>query len=128
MRTSYRSSSHPARAIWRGFLGRCPRCGMGQLFGTFLKLKRSCAICYETLHCYEPAHSSELAPVLLLQSVACIPVAAAILYFSSYSASVDWLNLATCVVVVFGLAIAVLQPMKGAVVGLQWAQCSRGPR
>ena len=34
-------------AITRGFLGRCPACGRGQLFRSYLKVVNACKICGE---------------------------------------------------------------------------------
>ncbi len=36
-----------SRAMWRGFLGKCPNCGKGHLFGHFLKVADHCEVCGE---------------------------------------------------------------------------------
>ena len=36
-------------AMTRGFLGRCPACGRGRLFCSYLKVVNSCKICGEEL-------------------------------------------------------------------------------
>ncbi len=45
------NTSRPDRwtAIKRGFLQRCPHCGKGLLFRSYLKLSEHCASCGETL-------------------------------------------------------------------------------
>jgi uncharacterized protein (DUF983 family) len=49
-----RQSGRPARpvgrAMLRGLLGRCPNCGQGRLFGSFLKTEHACAHCGEAFH------------------------------------------------------------------------------
>jgi uncharacterized protein (DUF983 family) len=39
----------PWSAIWRGFLGRCPKCGEGRLFRAYLKSVDTCEKCAEPL-------------------------------------------------------------------------------
>jgi uncharacterized protein (DUF983 family) len=36
--------------LWRGFTGKCPRCGEGKMFRAFLKVADSCAHCGQELH------------------------------------------------------------------------------
>ena len=35
------------RAMLRGFVGRCPHCGKGRLFGRYLKPVATCSVCGE---------------------------------------------------------------------------------
>src|SRR5690606_36421697 len=37
-------------AIKRGLRGRCPNCGEGRIFRSFLKVSDSCPVCGEALH------------------------------------------------------------------------------
>ncbi len=37
-------------AMKRGFLCRCPNCGEGKLYASYLKVVDSCAVCGEELH------------------------------------------------------------------------------
>ena len=39
-----------ARAMWRGFRGRCPNCGQGKLFRAFLKVADRCEVCGTELY------------------------------------------------------------------------------
>jgi uncharacterized protein (DUF983 family) len=54
-------------------------------------------------------------------SVVSVPIDVGVLYFSSYSVSPDWVSQTIWMVVTLGLSMTTLQPMKGAIVGLQWA-------
>ena len=38
-----------AKAMWRGFGGKCPNCGEGHMFGRFLKVADTCDHCGEEL-------------------------------------------------------------------------------
>jgi len=44
----------PARDVWqamlRGFSQRCPKCGKGTLFHSYLKVNDACGVCGEELH------------------------------------------------------------------------------
>ena len=44
----------PARDVWqamaRGFAQRCPKCGKGALFHSYLKVNDTCGVCGEELH------------------------------------------------------------------------------
>ena len=46
-------TGRPARPLWtamkRGFLGRCPHCGEGKLFASFLKIAEKCDHCGEEM-------------------------------------------------------------------------------
>ena len=47
-------SGRPARplwtAMWNGFRGRCPKCGQGRLFASFIKTEQACAHCGQEFH------------------------------------------------------------------------------
>ena len=47
-------SGRPARALWtamsRGLFCRCPNCGKGKLFASFLKVVKQCENCGEVMH------------------------------------------------------------------------------
>ena len=38
--------------LWRGWRGRCPRCGAGSLFSSFLKMRNHCPACELALEPY----------------------------------------------------------------------------
>ena len=110
-----------AKAMWRGFLGRCPNCGEGQLFARFLKVADHCDHCGEELfhqraddfpaylvmvvvgHLVVPAFSRSKWP--MRRPLAAIPVWLPLTLFAS---------------------LALLQPTKGAIVGLQWQNGMHG--
>src|SRR6186997_745157 len=51
-----------SKAMWRGFLGRCPNCGEGALFGRFLKVADACEVCGEEF----PHHRADDFPAYLV--------------------------------------------------------------
>lgn len=122
-RTRWTSSlSLPSdRNLWaamrRGFFGRCPACGAGRLFRAFLKVADHCPACHEAYH----HHRADDLPAYLVIVVVghiVVPVALAI---ETLAAPPVWLQLAIYLPLTFVMSILLIQPVKGAVVGLQWA-------
>ena len=55
-----------ARSIRRGLLGRCPACGEGRLFASFLKPVDACSVCGEEMHHHR---ADDLPPYLVITIV-----------------------------------------------------------
>ena len=104
-------------AIKRGFRGRCPRFGEGKLFRAFLKVDNNCSVCGLD---FTPHRADDLPAYLVIIIVGHIVVPTALLIETDYSPPV-WLQLATYLPLTLVLSLALLQPVKGAVVGMQWA-------
>jgi uncharacterized protein (DUF983 family) len=105
------------QAIKRGFRGRCPRCGEGKLFRAFLKTADSCSVCGQD---FTPHRADDLPAYLVIVIVGHIVVPLALMIETNYSPPVA-LQLAIYLPVTFVASLALLQPVKGAVVGMQWA-------
>ena len=109
------------RDIWqamkRGFRGRCPRCGEGKLFRAFLKTADNCSNCGQD---FTPHRADDLPAYLVIIVVGHIVVPFALWVETNYSPPVA-LQLATYLPITFIASLALLQPVKGAVVGMQWA-------
>ena len=109
------------RDLWsslkRGFRGRCPRCGEGRLFRAFLKVDNRCSACGLD---FTPHRADDLPAYLVIIIVGHIVVPTALLIETDYSPPVA-LQLAIYLPLTAVMSLALLQPVKGAVVGLQWA-------
>ena len=109
------------RDIWtamkRGFFGRCPRCGKGKLFRAFLKVDDHCSECGLD---FTPHRADDLPAYLVIVIVGHIVVPTALWIETNYSPAV-WLQLSIYLPFTFIASLALLQPVKGAVIGLQWA-------
>ncbi len=106
------------QALRRGFLGRCPCCGEGRLFGRFLKTVPACTTCGQPI---DACHRADDAPpyfTMLLVGHLTVPM---MLAMQMETRLPDIAYLAIWLPVTGLLALALLQPIKGAVVGLQWA-------
>ena len=109
------------RDVWaamkRGFRGRCPRCGQGKLFRAFLKVDNNCSVCELD---FTPHRADDLPAYLVIVIVGHITVPAILWIETDYSPPV-WLQLSIYLPFVLLASLALLQPVKGAVVGMQWA-------
>ncbi len=104
-------------AFKRGFLCRCPNCGKGRLFRAYLKVVDNCSECGEPLH----HHRADDAPAyIVIVIVGHIVVPLALMVETEITPSY-WVHLALWLPLTLGLSLALLQPIKGAIVGWQWA-------
>jgi uncharacterized protein (DUF983 family) len=115
------SAATEKRNLWtalkRGFRGRCPRCGEGRLFRAFLKVDDHCSVCGLD---YTPHRADDLPAYLVIIIVGHIVVPMILWIETDYSPSVP-LQLSIYLPMVLILSLLLLQPVKGAVVGVQWA-------
>ena len=101
----------------RGFVGRCPHCGEGRIFGRYLKVRPECEVCGLELHHHR---ADDLPPYLVIFVVA--HVIGYLILESELNYDVPlWISLSVWPVVTLAMALGLLQPVKGAVVGLQYA-------
>src|SRR6201746_573062 len=109
------------RDVWtsikRGFRGRCPRCGEGKLFRAFLKVADNCSVCGLD---FTPHRADDLPAYLVIVIVGHIVVPLALLIETNYSPPVA-LQLSIYLPLTLVASLSLLQPVKGAVVGMQWA-------
>ncbi|TCD14476.1 DUF983 domain-containing protein [Oricola cellulosilytica] len=125
----YSSDGQTARAkrplfqsMLRGFCGRCPNCGEGKLFARFVKAVHECAVCSEKMHHHR---ADDLPAYLNIVIVGHVVVGA----FMMVEAAVDlpgWAHVTIWGTVLVTMSLALMQPIKGAVIGLQWANRMHG--
>ena len=101
----------------RGLRGRCPHCGEGRLFRAFLKVADHCPACGEALH-HQRADDAPAYFVILIVGHIVVPLALAVetAFAPSY-----WVHVVLWLPLTLGLSLALLQPIKGALVAWQWA-------
>ena len=105
------------KSIKRGFRGRCPRCGEGKLFRAFLKVDNNCSVCDLD---FTPHRADDLPAYLVIIVVGHLVVPLALFIETNYSPPLA-LQLAIYLPLTLVASLALLQPVKGAVVGMQWA-------
>ena len=109
-------------ALKRGLRGRCPRCGEGKLFRAFLKTADSCSACGQDF----TAHRADDLPAYLVIIIVGHIVVPLVLYIETNYAPPVALQLSIYLPLTLFSALALLQPVKGAVVALQWALRMQG--
>ena len=104
-------------AMLRGWCGRCPSCSEGRMFRAFLKVADHCPACGEALH-HQRADDAPAYFVILIVGHIIVPVALAVetAFAPSY-----WIHAALWLPLTIGMSLYLLQPIKGALVSLQWA-------
>jgi uncharacterized protein (DUF983 family) len=114
-------ASGEKRDVWtsmkRGFRGRCPRCGEGKLFRAFLKVDGNCSVCNLD---FTPHRADDLPAYLVIVIVGHLLVPIILWVETDYSPPV-WLQLSIYLPFTLVASLLLLQPVKGAVVGMQWA-------
>ena len=117
------ANSAPAakRNVWtaltRGLRGRCPRCGEGKLFRAFLKVDDHCSVCKQD---FTPHRADDLPAYLVIVIVGHVMVPLALTIETHFSPPVP-LQLSIYLPGTLIASLLLLQPVKGAVVGFQWA-------
>jgi uncharacterized protein (DUF983 family) len=104
--------------MWKGFRGRCPCCGEGRLFRAYLKPVNACERCGEDM---TGERSHDLPPYITIFVVGHVIVPLILWAESSQTAWPVWLHLSIWLPLATILTFALMQPVKGAVIGMQWA-------
>ena len=104
-------------ALLKGLRGRCPACGEGRLFGKFLKVAEKCPACGEELY----HHRADDMPAYIVITIVghiVVPLAFAVetAFRPDYA-----IHLLLWLPMIVMLSLALLQPVKGAIVAMQWA-------
>ncbi len=110
------------KAILNGLMCRCPSCGKGKIFGGYLKVNDACSECGTKL---SSARADDFPPYIAIFIVGHVLVGW--MLHSDMSGAVDamffvW-SLSPAAII---LPIAMLPSIKGAVIGLQWANFMYG--
>lgn len=109
-------------AIGRGALLRCPHCGKGRLFRSYLRVADHCDACGEQLNLHR---ADDFPPYIAIFLVGHLLVGLMLHLEMTYSIA-PWVYLATMVPAAIALPLLLLPSIKGAVVGLQWANRMHG--
>ncbi|MEL6838837.1 MAG: DUF983 domain-containing protein [Pseudomonadota bacterium] len=109
-------------ALMNGLRCKCPQCGEGQLFVSYLKVTNSCGVCGEDLF----HHRADDGPAYLT-----ILLVAHIIGFAIHIMWVVWRPdpwvMATVLSIgAVALSLALLPRLKGMIVGIQWARRMHG--
>jgi uncharacterized protein (DUF983 family) len=110
------------RAMLRGFAGRCPNCGLGRLFGRYLKVQDSCPSCGEALHHNRTDDAPPYFTILIVGHF----IIGGVLALEKALGPPTWVHLAIWLPLTLIASLWLLPRVKGALVGLQWALYMHG--
>jgi uncharacterized protein (DUF983 family) len=111
-----------ADAMLRGARQRCPACGEGALFKSYLKVADTCPACGEELH---HQRADDLPAYFTMFIVGHIVVGLVMMVESAYAPEL-WVHALIWPPLLLVLSLVLLPRIKGAAIGLQWAQRMHG--
>ncbi|WP_245958434.1 DUF983 domain-containing protein [Pelagibacterium sediminicola] len=102
--------------------GKCPSCGEGQLYYKYLKVNETCPACGEELH----HHRADDAPPYLVIVIVGHVMIGIVIYMEMMFRIAAIQYLAVVLPLAVLLSLWLLPIVKGAIVGLQWANYMHG--
>lgn len=111
-----------SQAMRRGAFCTCPRCGKGRLFEGYLKVRPVCDVCGEELYHHRADDAPPYFTILILGHI----LISIVLGVEVAFAPPMWLHMLIWIPFTTITALAMLRPIKGALVGLQWALYMHG--
>lgn len=119
-------SGRAARNVWsamsRGWRGRCPSCGSGKMFRAYLKVADACPACGTELHHHRADDAPPYFAILVIGHV----LGGGVLALEKAFAPPTWVHLSVWIPLTLILSLWLLPHIKGALVGLQWANRMHG--
>lgn len=121
--TSSNAAERPAKpAIMHGLRSRCPNCGEGKLFDRYLHVADTCPNCGEELF----HHRADDGPAYLVILLVAHIIGFAIHFMWVAWRPDPWVMATVLSVGAVVLSLALLPPMKGMIVGIQWSRRMHG--
>ena len=106
----------PLPAIGTGLSGRCPRCGDGHLFQSFITVAPHCAVCHLG---FEFADAGDGPAVFVSFAAGLVVVGLALVLDVLYEPPI-WVHLLISLPLVLVLCLGLLRPLKGLLIALQY--------
>lgn len=110
--------------IWRGICGRCPRCGEGALFKSYLKQVDNCAACGEDFSKFRADDGPAWLTILLTLHIV-VPTAVTL---ATYDLLPEWADIALLLTITLGCVFLILPRSKGAFIAVLWYLAKRHAR
>ena len=114
------SSEQPrsvGQAMARGAIFRCPACGRGHLFSSYLKVADACASCGTELHHHRADDAPPYFTILIIGHF----LIGGVLALEQAYAPPSWVHAVIWLPLGIVTSLVLLPIAKGALVGLQWA-------
>ena len=110
------------QAMLRGAFNRCMKCGRGHLFNGFLKNNTTCSVCGEEFH----HHRADDAPPYFTITIVGHIIIPALLVVEVLWRPAIWIHMTLWLPLTVLLSLGLMRPIKGALIGLQWALYMHG--
>ncbi|WP_020175148.1 DUF983 domain-containing protein [Methyloferula stellata] len=110
------------RSMLRGFHCRCPRCGEGAMFKSYLEVNDHCPVCDLALF---HQRADDAAPYFVILIVGHIIIGSLLFVDSTWHPAV-WLQTLIWIPLTIILSLLLLPRAKGTIIGLQWANRMHG--
>ena len=109
-------------AMVNGAKHKCPNCGKGRLFRSFLKTNHVCEVCNLEFH----HHRADDAPPYFTIVIVGHFIVSGVLALEVALKPPLWVHMLLWLPLTIVFSLALLGPIKGAVVGLQWSKYMHG--
>ena len=109
-------------AMLRGWRRRCPKCGAGPMFRGYLKVRDACPVCGQELH----HHRADDGPAYLTILIVGHLLAPALMFTFVKFRPEPIVMITGFTIGTVALSLYLLPRLKGALVGLQWANRMHG--
>ncbi len=110
------------KALANGLACRCPRCGKGKLFSSYLKVAPVCEACGLDLSGHEADDAPPYFTIFIVGHIVVPPM----LWLELAYMPPMWIHLTLWPLLTLVLALGMLPPVKGAVIAWQWAYHMHG--
>jgi uncharacterized protein (DUF983 family) len=109
-------------ALRRGWRCRCPNCGEGRIFVSYLKIRDTCDVCGEALHHQRADDGPAYLTILIVGHI----LAPLIFYVFVHYRPEPLVLAAIFTVFTVALSLYLLPRLKGGMVALQWSKRMHG--
>lgn len=114
------------RSVWQAMLNglrrRCPDCGKGQVFKSYIKVNHTCDACGLELH----HQRADDAPPYFTMLIVLHFVLSGMLTVEQVYSPATWVQLTIWMPISLVSALWLLPRVKGALIGIQWARQMHG--
>lgn len=107
-----------ALALRRGALCKCPACGIGSAFAGYLRVTPACTSCGTALDEFRADDAPPYFTIFLVGHI----VIPSMLILERAFAPPTWVHMTLWIPLIVIMSLAFLRPIKGATLGLLWAQ------
>ncbi len=117
METASSSVVLPKRQIlWRGIKGRCPNCGQGRLFKSYLQQEKHCSHCGEDIGNIRADDGPAWLTILLTGHI----IAPLVGYFTLHDNLSPWLAMSILLTIALSVVFFLLPRAKGLFIAAIW--------